>query len=102
MHTDLKRRQLRNANELAVLNLPAFGRTYLFHCECGRPECEETFKVYDDEYLLARRRHGYIVAYDHVDRERERKISCCGNVCVVVPKRRPTHLSNVPRDALAA
>jgi hypothetical protein len=74
---------------------------YLLHCECGDPACERTLRVHEDEYLLARRRRGHVVAADHVRRQAERKISYCGDVCVVVPRHRAARVIEA-REAIAA
>jgi hypothetical protein len=73
-------------NDRIVREILPFHGTHVLHCECGRDDCTQTLTVHEDEHRLARRRRGHLVAYDHCDKDRERRISGNGEASIVVPR----------------
>lgn len=84
---DPQRSFIRETNERLIRELQLFRSTYVLRCECGDDGCTRPLTVHEDEYRLALRRHGHIVAFDHVNAGSDRTISCSGEVCIVVPRR---------------
>lgn len=83
---DVQRSSIREANELLVRDLRLERSTYMLRCECGETGCATALTVHEDDWLLALRRHGHIVAFEHVSAATDRRISCHGEVCIVVPR----------------